>query len=306
MDISVLLSTYKRPGLLAQTLASFCHMDASGLLWEVLVVDNAGDGETRRVVEGVQGKLDITCLLETRKGKNNALNRAVEEAKGSLLVFTDDDIIAERSWLREMWEGVERWPRFSVFGGRILPRFPSAHVPLPRQHPFFIGAYVLADWGIHEGPYNAAYVWGPNMAVRAKIFREGWRFDPHIGPNGSNYIMGSETEFTKRMEKAGYRAVYLPKSLVHHQIRPEQMKVRWLYGRSFRDGRQKAIWYGWPDVPLLFGVPRYLVRQLLETGMERLFRFYDRERAVDLGLRYWNIRGMLHQYRKERPVKRKE
>lgn len=299
MDISVLLSTYRRSALLAQTLESLCRMDAGGLRWEVLVVDNAGDEETRRTAERMRGRLQIACLREPRKGKNNALNRAVEEARGALLVFTDDDIIADRFWLREMREGAERWPGFPVFGGRILPRFPSPDVPLPREHPFFIGAYVLADWNIHEGPYKAAYVWGPNMAVRAEIFREGWRFDPLIGPNGSNYIMGSETEFTMRLEKAGHGAVYLPKSLVHHQIRPEQLKPRWLYGRSFRDGRQKAVRYGRPDAPLLFGVPRYLVRRLVETGVERLFRFYDREKAVDLGLKYWNLRGMLHQYRKE-------
>ncbi|MCC6347312.1 MAG: glycosyltransferase family 2 protein [Nitrospirales bacterium] len=300
MDISVLLSTYRRPVLLAQTLESLCRMDTGGLRWEVLVVDNAGDEETRKTVERLRERLPVTCLHEPRKGKNNALNRAVEEAKGTLLVFTDDDIIADRSWLREMGEGAERWPDFPVFGGRILPRFPSPDVPLPRRHPFFTGAYVLADWDIAEGPYKAAHVWGPNMAVRAGIFREGWRFNPHIGPNGSDYIMGSETEFTTRLEKAGCRAVYLPKSLVHHQIRAEQMTPRWLYGRSFRDGRQKAVWYGWPEAPLFLGVPRYLVRQLVETGVKRLFRFHDRETAIDLGLKYWNIRGMLHQYRQEK------
>jgi GT2 family glycosyltransferase len=245
--------------------------------------------------------LNVTYLVERKRGKNNALTRGLNRAQGELLIFTDDDVIADPAWLVEMWEGAARWPDDAVFGGRIIPKFDSPRIPISRKHPFFRGAYVLADWNINEGPYDASYVWGPNMAVRADIFRKGWALNTAVGPSGGNYIMGSETEFTVRLEKAGFRSVYLPRSLVFHQIRPEQLKAKWLYGRSFRDGRQKALWYGRPNVPEVFGVPRFMIRQLIETKIKRLLYFYDRERAIDFGIKYWNIKGMLYQYRQGLP-----
>lgn len=297
MDISILLATYRRPDLLSKTLESLGRLETGPLSWEVIVADNAGDEATRALVQRFGGSLNARYLVETRRGKNNALNRAVREAKGKLFLFTDDDVIADRRWCVEMWEGAARWPDTAVFGGRIIPAFHSGRAPLSRKHPFFKFAYVHAEWKIEEGPYEASHVWGPNMAIRAELFRKGWKFNPNIGPNGKNYVMGSETELTVRLEKSGYRPVYLPKSLVHHQIRPEQLKARWLFQRSFRDGRQRAVCLGLPDVPLLFGVPRYMVRKLVENRIKHFIFFYDRERSIDFGIKYWNLRGMLYQYR---------
>ena len=189
------------------------------------MVDNAGGERTRKTVTKFSNKLPIKYLVEMKPGKNNALNTALPQAEGEIFVFTDDDIVADPNWLIEIREGMKRWSEYHVFDGRILPKWPNGKGIL-FEHPFLKGAYTIADWDIPEGFYSARRVWGPNMAIRASIFRNGWRYDPNIGPGGSqNYIMGSETELVNRLEEAGYRAVYLPRSFVFHQIRPEQMNM---------------------------------------------------------------------------------
>ena len=105
MDISVILATYKRPEILSKTLQSFCALETEGLEWEVLVVDNAGDLDTRTTVYRYQHHLPLKYFIELAPGKNNALNHAVKKARGDLFVFTDDDIIADPRWLMEVWEG---------------------------------------------------------------------------------------------------------------------------------------------------------------------------------------------------------
>lgn len=301
MDISVLLSTYRRAEILDRTLESFCHLDTDGLKWELIVVDNADDPKTQRAVENYVGRLPIKYLLETKRGKNNALNTAIEFAKGDLFVFTDDDIIADRNWLFEMWEGAKRWPDCSVFGGRILPKFPPGEIPIPREHPLFEGAYCVADWKRDEGPYRAQDVWGSNMAIRSEVFHQGGRFNSAIGPDGNNYIMGSETELTVRLEKVGCHSIYLPRSLVYHQIRPEQLRIKWLYCRAYRTGRTQAQNNRFPNVPFMFGVPRHLIRKLIENGIKKLLYFFDRKKAIDFGIKYWMVRGNIYQYKKRFP-----
>lgn len=298
MDISVLLATYCRDKILYRTLQSFCSLDTKELKWEVLVVDNADDEKTREVFNHYQKVLPIKYLFEPKRGKTNAMNTAVEIAKGKLLVFTDDDIIADRNWLIEIWEGSKRWPDYSIFGGRILPEFPPGKIPIPKEHPFFNGAFVVADWNCNEGPYKAENVWGPNMAVSSFIFRQGWRFNPNLGPNGTNYLMGDETEFVLRLERQGIKPVYLPKSLVYHQIRPEQLKAKWLYRRAFITGRSRAWKAGQPNATQIFGVPRFLIREFVENKIKQMFYLFRERDFINYGIEYWITKGMIYQYKK--------
>jgi glycosyltransferase involved in cell wall biosynthesis len=299
MEITVLLATCRRDDTLRACLESLLRVDGRSFAWEALIVDNAGQQSTRELVESYRGQLNVRYLLETTPGKNNALNHALEDARGELFVFTDDDIVAEPSWLYEMWRGAARWPDHAVFAGRILPKWPGAKDP-----PFGVSdrhiraAFVIADWGLEEGPIASARVWGPNMAVRAQVFSSGIRFNPAVGPRGSNYVMGSETELTTRLENQGMGAVYLPRSVVWHQIRQEQLTVKWLHGRSYRAGRAEAFSeYSVWSAPRVLGLPRFLLRQLAAVGIARILARLrsDREEMLKLGMTYWRLRGSLHQ-----------
>lgn len=300
MDLSVLLATYCRAEILNRTLGSFCSLDTQGLKWEVLIVDNANDIKTREVINHYRNKLPIKYLLETRRGKNNALNKAIEVAEGILVVFTDDDVIADCNWLKEMWEGSKRWSGYSVFGGRILPKFPERKkIPISEETSFFKFAYVVADWNIDEGPYPAENVWGPNMAIRASTFHQGWRFNPCVGPDGDNYIAGGETELVTKLEKEGLKAVFLPKCLVYIQIYQKQLEIEWLCRRAFIRGRTDVWNSGEVRVPLVLGVPRYLVRELMGTYVKRIISLFKNERSLELAIDSWRIKGMIYQYRRK-------
>ena len=299
MDISVIFSTYRRLDTLTRTMESLCQLNDNGLHWEVIVVDNAGDAATQQLIKNYSSKLPLTCIVETKPGKNNALNSAIEIASGELFVFTDDDIIADQNWLQEMWKGTQRWPDYMVFGGKILPKFPAGKVPIDQLHPFFNGAYVVANWDIPEGEYDSFLVWGPNMAIRSAVFMQGYRFNTDIGPSGTNYIMGSETELTFRLKYAGMGSIYLPNSFVYHQIRLEQLQVNWLYGRAFRYGRSQAHANELPaQVVRIFNAPRFLIRKLFTLVFKRIIYCFSTNKKYDYGIQYWMLRGNIHQYRK--------
>jgi glycosyltransferase involved in cell wall biosynthesis len=304
MEVAVLLATCRRDGTLRSCLESLLRVEGSGFKWEALVVDNAGQQSTRELVESYRGQLNVRYLLEATPGKNNALNRALEEARGELLVFTDDDIVADPRWLHEMWRGAARWPEHAVFAGRILPKWPGAMgPPFGINDPHIRAAFCIADWDLEEGPIASARVWGPNMAVRAGVFRSGIRFNAAVGPRGSNYVMGSETELTCRLESQGMGAIYLPRSVVWHQIRSEQLTIKWLHGRAYRAGRGEAFSErGVSSVPQVLGVPRFLLRQLAEVGIARILARFrsDREEMLKLGMTYWRLRGILYQRIQER------
>lgn len=299
MDISIILATYRRCDILVKTLESFTRLDCGDLRWEVWIADNADDHETRRLAESFQDRLPLHYFAEPRQGKNIALNNALERVKGELVVFTDDDILADERWLLETWEGAKRWPDHSVFAGRIVPDFPGGEPDYPLTNPAIISAYVIADWDQEEGALHPSQVWGPNMCIRGKIFREGWRFNTDFYPVGDDYVMGSETELTHRLHKEGFPAIYLPLSLVHHQIRPEQLSRSWLYLRAFRAGRAEAKFGAFPDCPLWFGAPRHLYRSLLENGILRFLHMANREKSLLLGIERGRLKGVLREWKEE-------
>lgn len=297
-DISVLVATHRRPALLEGTLRSLGAMDTAGIEWELLIVDNAPLAGSRVVVPDPELRARTRVLVESTPGKNRALNAGLREVRGGLVVFTDDDVIVERGWLRELWNGAGRWPEADVFGGRVLPRWPAGATP-PREHPFHGHAYAIADFDRPEGPYSSGYVYGPSMAVRRAVFDAGWRFDPGIGPDGTRrYITGSETSLTVALERAGRGSIYLPRAVVYHQIRSEQLTSRWLHGRAFRKGRAEAL-----KQRLAPGESGTVPETLRATARREYAAWQtcrssgDEDRAFDHALNYWMTRGMIYQLR---------
>ncbi|MDO3379731.1 glycosyltransferase [Geoalkalibacter halelectricus] len=264
INISILLATYKRPEVLNRTLASFSSLHSDSVTWDLWVVDNAVDPSTETVVKKWAEKLPIHYLVEPKAGKNNALNLALPGLKGQLVVLTDDDIIASPAWLKQLWEGAQRWPDHMVFGGKIIANWPGVAPFWGEDHPMNQSLFGLHSLGEKEMPYRDNLLpYGANMAVRREIFEKGYNFNPSVGPNGEKvYRMGSETEFLKRLERDGYIPIFLPKAVVEHQIRREQMDMRWVAERSFRSGFTDCAG-AMPDGKTLLSVARYLWRQLL-------------------------------------------
>lgn len=301
MHISVLLATHNRTKVLQRTLDSFSHMACVELKWDLWVVDNADDVGTKQVVNDWFGKLPIHYLVEPKPGKNVALNTALPHAKGELLVFTDDDILPNPDWLVQLWEGAQRWPEHSVFGGRIVADWPGDIPYWGDVHPLNQSLFSL-HWPTTEerlyGPGDFL-PYGANLAVRREIFDRGYRFNPDIGPtNATIYRMGSETEFLQRLKDDGYLPVFLPKAEVKHQIRPEQLTPVGLNRRNFRVGLSDIKPDEKPERPL-FGCAPYLWKQLVLAQWGRLQALASGNRVAHFEhtCRSWRVRGKIYAQR---------
>lgn len=303
MDVSIIFATYKRGETLSRTLESFTSLKTDAINYEIIVVDNACETTAKTLVDSYSERLPIQYLQEPMSGKNSALITGIKASTGNILIFTDDDIIAQPDWLYEMMAGIARHSDCHLFGGKILPDYPKGYEKLTKNidltHWFIPTAFVIADWEQGEGAIQAGRIWGPNMAVKRVVFESGLSFNPNIGPNGKDYIMGSETEFLQRASAVGYRASYLPKAVVLHQIRTEQLSFGWFMGRAFRAGKGLAATQTNSTTIRLFGVPRYLFKKhFLLTAKYLLFRFIGAKCLFDAGIERQLVLGEIHHYRK--------
>jgi glycosyltransferase involved in cell wall biosynthesis len=275
-------------------------MDTTGLDWEVVLVDNAGNNETARISESFSESLPLQFLIEKARGKNNALNSALDHASGDLIIFTDDDVIPDPAWVKSLLGAADRWQAADLFGGRILPKYPTGlSAPSIDDQVFLRIAYVIADWDLPEGEHPAGKIWGPNMMVRRRVFDQGLRFNPRIGPSGSSYVMGSETEFLLRAGEAGHTAVYVPSALVYHQIRPEQLTHSWICGRAFRVGRGLAYHDGTKPV---LQVKKWMLREIAALYARYIYAcaFGTASERLEHAIKFHKMRGHIYQCYKGR------
>ena len=265
--ITVLMATHNGARTLPVVLGAYCDLQPPSGGWKLVIVDNASTDSTREVIQAFQSKLPIEYVLEPRIGKNIALNTGIEHVEGHLAVFTDDDAVPQTDWLRQIQRAVENQPEFSIFGGTIVPQWEAPPEAWIYDYLHLIYAITNPVW--EEGPVVPERIYGPNMAVRTSVFESGHRFDVSLGPRGSNYQRGDETEFLVRVSRAGYKAWYCPGAVVAHIIRKHQMTKRWLLRRAFATGRAEyqREFRGQSPPAMLWGIPRYMVRQLLTQSL---------------------------------------
>src|SRR5712692_9133010 len=76
-------------------------------------------------------------------GKSYALNRGVREARGDVVVFTDDDVTMEATWLQSLTASLHN-AEWAGAGGRTLPErdFGPPHwLALDRRHAAPLGHF---------------------------------------------------------------------------------------------------------------------------------------------------------------------
>ena len=242
LDISVLIPTYNRKDILNKTLQSMTQLDCDGLKVEIVIVDNNSCDETKEVIASFTGKLPIRYLFEAKAGKSCALNRVLNEVRlGKIIVFTDDDIVPDKSWLRAIVAVSDRWPDYSVFGGKIDLIWPEGEVAgWAKSKAVQFWAFGHHDQGDSDTVYpERKYPGGANFWVRRKAFCQGIRFDEFAGPRPANFkVMGAETSLLHKLVLNGYEIMYSPDAVVGHYVQKQLLSERNIKKRAFRWGRQ--------------------------------------------------------------------
>ncbi|TVR97337.1 MAG: glycosyltransferase family 2 protein [Rhodospirillales bacterium] len=288
--LTVVFATYNGAETLPLMLPSLTRLEAPDGGWKLIAVDNGSTDQTSEILSSYQDKLPIKILNQPQRGKNRALNTAIPHFEGDLVVFTDDDIIADPRWLIEMRRASDSCQEFDIFGGSIIPHWPEPPPPswLLQNIPTR-AVYAHTGDDLSEGPVNPGRIIGPNMAVRKRVFDAGHRFNDRVGPTKGQYRMGSESEFTLRIYRLGYRPWHVQKSLVCHIIQSYQLDPRWILKRGYRFGRgmfwidfdpklRTSIEESSHESKTVLGLPRWIYRAIVEAQLLALiFRIHHDE-----------------------------
>lgn len=237
-SVTVAICTKDRPAGLARCLAALEPLRKAArdrdMPFDVLVVDNAS---TRSEVREVAESNGARCVREARAGLDFARNRALLEARGSWLVFFDDDVVVDPAWIDGMADALSVHPDAAAITGLVLPFAldTDAQVLFERRGGFRQGFLPHANGPVHmfelTYPAGAGYFGtGANTAVRVDVARAIGGFDEALD-TGAPLPGGGDLDLYYRLVRAGHTVLYQPSCLVFHEHRRDLVQLR----RQFHD-----------------------------------------------------------------------
>lgn len=274
--VTVAVCTRDRPAMLADCLAALTRLDYPAL--DLLVIDNApSTPATAHLVRHQYPRIRYVC--EPQPGLNWARNRAIAEARGDILAYTDDDVIVDAHWVRALARVFVEQAEVMAVTGLVVPyELETEAQQLFERYGGFGRGFTPCTYRVnhnsgtrdlfhlHPGKFGT----GANMAYRRRVFAHVGPFDPALDV-GTVTNGGGDLEMFFRVLQAGHALAYEPSALVRHRHRRDYAQLRTQISNNG------------------IGFYSYLVRSALHHRDERWA-------LVRLGLWWlwwWNVRRLL-------------
>ncbi len=235
MHVSILVATRERPLELRRLLVSMAAIRFRRIAvpsLDVVVVDNARtpEGYDPAELTALAG-IDVRVVTESNLGIPFARNRALRERHHDAIavVFVDDDSTVTPSWLEHLLEAAADHDADFV-SGPALPRFDAEIDP---DLAGYLGS--LRNERPEDGTELECTSTGNLLICTRWLERQDQWLDESYGTAG-----GSDTEWTRRSQRAGARIVHADRAQVWHHLSAPRMTRRWIRRRSYRVGQGAA------------------------------------------------------------------
>lgn len=232
--VTVVIPTRNRTDQLSRCLDSLRQLRYRN--FEVVVVDNApSDERTRDLVESIGGEdTRIRYVREPRPGASRARNIGMQQGRGEIVAFTDDDVWVDPLWLDAIISGFDD-PSVETVGGLTVP----SSLDTPAQHAFELyggmaRGYRRRVYDLRQNrgdtllyPYTPG-IFGAsnNAAFRRESFLRRGGFDLALGPATPAYSAEDLDAFLTVILD-GKTIVYEPRAIVRHEHRREFSDLYW-------------------------------------------------------------------------------
>ena len=238
--ISVIIPTRNRAQSLAALLESLARAETpEGAAIEIIIVDNGStDGTALMLQEQMadEKRYRLRVLSQRVPGKSNALNLALANCEGDLLVVFDDDVTVEPRCLVQLVDAY-RDREFAAMQGRILPgKDPDGgDADVGRLREYNIP---LIDYG--DKIREIRGLTGTNMSFKREILTAIGCFDARLGPGAAGF--SEDTEFSLRIRKAGFKIGYTPHAVVYHELNPNRYGRAYNRDVEYRKGKSRSLY----------------------------------------------------------------
>ncbi len=234
----------------------------------ILVVDH-----NPALLERIRAQITAVVVVENRgcQGLAGARNTGVEESKGDVVVFLDDDAAADADWVAHLLDAYRDGEVIGVGGGVV----PAWKAPRPAWFPDeFLWVLGCSYTGLPRSRASVRNPIGASMSFRRTVFDAVGGFDTGTGRVGQDAAGCEETEFSIRATQVtpGARIVLEPSAVCWHAVPPERLTRRYFRRRCAAEGRSKAVVSTLTGADAALSSEQAYVRRTLPAGILRGLR----------------------------------
>jgi GT2 family glycosyltransferase len=226
MELSIVIVNWNSTDLTVNCIRSI-QSTTSGIEYEVIVVDNASEGESWR---SIPDQLPLVTLIRSHSniGFARANNLGAERATGKKILFLNPDTIVLGNAISVMVKIVDSNPDIGVLGGHLLNRDLSLQTSCVQRFPTILNQFLTLDWlkrcwpklpfwGMRalfsedpNGISDAEVVSGACLMLRREIFDS-------VGGFSTEYFMyAEEIDLCHIVRESGWRVCHAVKAQVVH------------------------------------------------------------------------------------------
>jgi GT2 family glycosyltransferase len=222
--------TFQRRDSLARLLDALAAQTHAKNDFEVLVVDDGSTDGTREWLTAARMPYALRPLAQAHAGPGGARNLGVAEARGSLVVFFDDDVVPDPDAIARHVDA-HRAQGETVVIGPMLPPTSWRRPPWIRwEEAKLLEQYRALTAGEYECTPRQLFT--ANASIERRQFLDAGGFDPA-------YARAEDVELGYRLRDLGSRFAFEPRARVTHYPR-----------RTFASWQRTPYQYGRGDVAM--------------------------------------------------------
>lgn len=210
---SVVIPTYNRCEVLVDCLCALANQTIAMPKFEVIVIDDGSSDQTPLLIEKAQTSypFDFTFLRQKNSGPATARNAGVQQARGEIILFLGDDIIAEPDLLyqHEKWHLIHKAPHDAVLG---FVTWDPLNPITPFMQWLENGGPQFNYSGIKGTRANYGFFYTCNLSIKKQFLITNGLFDPDF-----KHAAYEDTELAYRLEKKGMVLHYHAKAQAWHR-----------------------------------------------------------------------------------------
>jgi GT2 family glycosyltransferase len=226
--ISVVVPTYNRVARLTAVLEAFAAQTLEPDRFEVVVVSDGSTDGTDSFLKTVHTPFPLTTATQANAGPAAARNRAVELARGRLVLFVDDDIVPAPDLIeRHLLAHGEATNRVVI--GPMLTDPAFAYQPwIAWEQAMLYKQYDAMRNGVYAPTFRQFYT--GNASILRELFEQAGGFD-------TKFRRAEDVELAYRLDELGAEFVFDESATGYHHAE-----------RSYDSWLATATAYGETDV----------------------------------------------------------
>jgi glycosyltransferase involved in cell wall biosynthesis len=233
--VSIVVCTYNRKDFLKDCLASIRDVDFPKSRFETVVVDGGSNDGTIALCKQFP---EMRFIVEEKYGLAYARNKGAELAKGTIVVYTDDDCIVDKYWLRGLVLGFQQTQSVAAVGGPVCALHPES---IPAK------IHVKAALGLFDEGVSMKLTKGiitSNAAFKKEVF-QSIQFDESLGVTRRRKLIlcGEDVDFCNSILALNLNILYTPYAKVYHQVPLRRLRVSYIIKHAIHNGVSRVRWY---------------------------------------------------------------